>query len=660
MIVGGDDIQGDKHVHGDEVGGDKVAGNQVQTGNVTVSGGTVNVAGGNIIQRFYNFLAGDTEAQRAFRNRQNMLQLVWNTWIEGVLKKSLHNEVLIELGMETRPDAVEHPWDMVMQMPDREPEMVTPGTTMLELFDQANGSLLILGEPGSGKTTMLLELARLAILRAQEDPLQPIPVVFNLSSWRLGQKLAEWLVDELKGKYYVSPKIGQSWVDKGELLLLLDGLDEVGIENRKACVLTINAFQAEHSMPLVVCSRREEYEGLATHLNLRGAMLIHQLSEEQVDGYLQKAGAGLTVVRQVLMQDAELREFAQTPLILSILVLTYRDVPEAGLRALEAEGDCRQQLFDAYICQMFGRRSIYPGYMPEQTRKQLAWLAQKMSANSQSVLVIENISSNWLETLWQRNLYRLIVGLIVGLPFGLIEGLSFGLIAGPIEGPIFGLGFGLIFGLIVWRIVGRRDWAEPVDKLHWSWPKARQGLIFGLSFGLVAGLIGRLIGGLIGGLVGGLIGGLGGGLSGGLRGGLSSSAIENRSTPVAGIGASIRNAAIVGLSAWLIFGLIVVLIIGPVVGVIFGLGFGLIIGLIFGLSFGLGYGGGFTLSHFSLRWLLYRSDCIPWDIISFLDYCTERIFLRKVGGGYIFIHRMLMEHFAEMDEERIKALAQKT
>ena len=47
--------------------------------------------------------------------------------------------------METRPDAVEHPWDMMAQMPDKEPKLVAPGTTMLELFDQANGSLLILG-----------------------------------------------------------------------------------------------------------------------------------------------------------------------------------------------------------------------------------------------------------------------------------------------------------------------------------------------------------------------------------------------------------------------------------------------------------------------------------------------------------------------------------
>jgi hypothetical protein len=39
------------------------------------------------------------------------------------------------------------------------------------------------------------------------------------------------------------------------------------------------------------------------------------------------------------------------------------------------------------------------------------------------------------------------------------------------------------------------------------------------------------------------------------------------------------------------------------------------------------------------------------DLIPFLDYCAERIFLRKVGGGYIFVHRLLMEHFASLHKD---------
>lgn len=66
---------------------------------------------------------------------------------------------MIELGMEERADAVEHPWDMVLRI-EREGCILPRGTPIIDVFDQMGRSLLILGAPGSGKTTMLLELAR--------------------------------------------------------------------------------------------------------------------------------------------------------------------------------------------------------------------------------------------------------------------------------------------------------------------------------------------------------------------------------------------------------------------------------------------------------------------------------------------------------------------
>jgi hypothetical protein len=42
----------------------------------------------------------------------------------------------------------------------------------------------------------------------------------------------------------------------------------------------------------------------------------------------------------------------------------------------------------------------------------------------------------------------------------------------------------------------------------------------------------------------------------------------------------------------------------------------------------------------------------PFQYVRFLDYAAERIFLRKVGGGYIFVHRMLLEYFASIGEAK--------
>jgi len=84
------------------------------------------------------------------------------------------------------------------------------------------------------------------------------------------------------------------------------------------------------------------------------------------------------------------------------------------------------------------------------------------------------------------------------------------------------------------------------------------------------------------------------------------------------------------------------------------LSFGLIFGLLIGFSY---YGGSACIQHLALRGLLTFYNYTPLNYARFLDDCADRIFLRKVGGGYIFVHRLLMEHFASLTEEDIKRLA---
>ncbi len=44
---------------------------------------------------------------------------------------------------------------------------------------------------------------------------------------------------------------------------------------------------------------------------------------------------------------------------------------------------------------------------------------------------------------------------------------------------------------------------------------------------------------------------------------------------------------------------------------------------------------------------------MPWNYARFLNYATQLTFLQKVGGGYIFTHRLLMEHFAQNSFENV-------
>jgi hypothetical protein len=77
-----------------------------------------------------------------------------------------------------------------------------------------------------------------------------------------------------------------------------------------------------------------------------------------------------------------------------------------------------------------------------------------------------------------------------------------------------------------------------------------------------------------------------------------------------------------------------------------GLGWALHIGLMVGLGGLLHAGGGAFLKHMVLRLWLISNGSTPWHYVRFLDHAAKRVLLRKVGGGYVFLHRTLMEYFA--------------
>ena len=58
------------------------------------------------------------------------------------------------------------------------------------------------------------------------------------------------------------------------------------------------------------------------------------------------------------------------------------------------------------------------------------------------------------------------------------------------------------------------------------------------------------------------------------------------------------------------------------------------------------------IKHYALRLTLWLSGYTPRNFVAFLDHCAKLIFLKKVGGGYIFIHRMLLEYFADLTPEK--------
>lgn len=495
-----------------------------------------------------------------------------------------------------------------------------------------------------------MELARDLIARAEQNINLPIPVVFNLSCWTSDrQTITNWLLQELNNKYQVSKEIGKAWIEAEKLLLLLDGLDEVNPKRRDLCVQGLNEFiQAHGTTEIVVASRVKNYELLSNRLRFQAAIFIQPLTLAQIHNYLRKAGSELEAVSTALQADTTLQELAKSPLMLSIMTLAYQGMSVTDLPGMNLE-QRRKHLFDKYIQRMFDRRSAFRKYSQEETMHWLIWLAKGLCQQSLSVFLIERMQPSLLQTKWQKRSY--VLGLV--LSFVLIGGLV-GQLVLSIKRLILALVSG---GLVFWLIFGFNR-IRPVAKLKWSWKNARKNLMLGLIFGATFGLIIKIVYELVFNplhwgifsphlmspsltysLIRGLVFGLSLGLIFGLIRGLTSPSIQTVTVPNQGIWQSAKNALVFGLIGALVMGLAAKLLHWP--ALFWG---------VFGLSFGVATGGGEAcLKHFILRLVLYYCGYIPWNYTRFLNYATDRILLQKVGGGYIFVHRLLQEHFAQME-----------
>ncbi len=201
--------------------------------------------------------------------------------IELRKKNSLHNQIKIDLEMEEQrhrvgginvelvPEDTENnnPLNRVFEFLNRTNNQTTelkPTQKIIEFFNRNDiqGKLLILGEPGAGKTTELLNLTQDLIQRASEDKNAPIPIIFELSTWKNDQTIRDWLTKQLSEIYKGIPlAVAKQWIDNQQLIPLLDGLDELGLEDENKCIVALNDFLGSSFQPgLVVCCRREEYE----------------------------------------------------------------------------------------------------------------------------------------------------------------------------------------------------------------------------------------------------------------------------------------------------------------------------------------------------------------------------------------------------------------
>ncbi len=591
-----------------------------------------------------------------------LLNHVQSHWVDGVLTESLHHEVSIALGKVLKEKAVEPRWEFYAPLPNTLRELLLRDRNITTLFD-ATELLLILGEPGSGKTTTLLELAKGLIDRAKDDPTERVPIVLNLSSWEQTKSLEEWIAAELSGKYQVSELIARAWLEKDYLVPLLDGLDELSTAVQVACVAAINAFIENHRPPgLVVCSRLAEYEWLPERLTFNGAICLEPLKPEDVDHFLETRRTQLAGLQQAVNVDPVLRELAQTPLMLDIMSLACAGVSKEAL--ISDKGDTlevrREHIFHLYVDRMFERKeSKSSTFTKEKIIGWLSWLARTMKAQSRSVFTVEELRPSWLNSRAKIWTYSTVVALNRGMLGALIAGVIAWMFDMEVIG--FGLlvGLGAIVGLASGLNVGLSNEICLIEAMPWKSMEFCKASIVGISLGLFYALVRGKLNCSNGHEILNifpcwLLVGLSVGLPvllftvfGRLVAGLSDKGISTKVSPNQGITLSLKN----GLVALLIVGLSFGVPVGIASGLLRGPSGGLA-GVLLGVLLG-GFDRGVTavVQHYALRLILWLTGSTPLRFIPFLDHCANLILLKKVGGGYIFVHRILLEYFAGLPSQ---------
>lgn len=241
-------------------------------------------------------------------------------------------------------------------------------TSFKEASEYYNNSILLLGDPGSGKTTTLMAYAREAVASRLENPDQPLPLLVPISRWPSDQPVifSEWISGLLK----LSEKQVSELLDAGRCLLLLDGLDELGNERiiiekdqktgeekikerfdpRQRFMRSI-AKILDKNLAIITC-RKTDYENIGDKFLLNGAVSLQPLNENQIQNYLQSQ----TELLAALKSDASLRQMARTPLLLSILTFAYSSMGNKvnELKNLaHSPNELRDKIFETYVIRRF-------------------------------------------------------------------------------------------------------------------------------------------------------------------------------------------------------------------------------------------------------------------------------------------------------------------
>lgn len=277
-------------------------------------------------------------------------------------------------------------------------------SSVLEYYQSLSpGRLVVLGDPGTGKTVLTMELLIRLLEQRKHDRSGPVPILISAAAYDPDFAWEDWLVRHLRLRFAIDKKVAEKLVRDGRILPMVDGVDEMDLadEPKRANTLIAalnSSIQFRERTAVVVTCRPSEYQALARPVDRATQVEMVQITGDQAAEYLRDQFLSQDEYQRwepVLAElcantDGLLASQLATPWRLTLSLVAYRDggnpsdlLPAKPGLTGDAAADYVQQidhlLLDRYVPSAVHLYGPYRDYTHQEVQKWLTSLADGLA-----------------------------------------------------------------------------------------------------------------------------------------------------------------------------------------------------------------------------------------------------------------------------------------